>query len=95
MEPEIYLYVATIGLLSIIVLCGIFRTKARGFGRFSTSLILLVLVLSFAALFLVVGKIDGGIFANVAFAVAGYAGGLISQARQPSDTNTKTIGDEE
>jgi uncharacterized membrane protein YoaK (UPF0700 family) len=70
--------IIAIFLLGITALIGIFRTKTAGFGRYSTSLLLLTLVLLVAALLLAAGKIEGSLFANIAFAVAGFAGGLIT-----------------
>lgn len=65
-------------LLAAGALFGIFQTKTQGFGKYSTSVLLLTLVLFVAALFLAVGKIDASVFANIAFAVTGFAGGLIT-----------------
>ena len=59
-------------------LFGIFKTKTTGFGRYSTSLLLLTLVLVVSALFLAVGKIEPALFGHIAFAVVGFAGGLIT-----------------
>lgn len=69
--------------LGIAALIGIFRTKTPGFGRYSTSLLLLTLVLFVTGLFLAAGKIESSVFANIAFAIAGFAGGLIT-AKQNS-----------
>jgi len=67
-----------ISLFGIAALLGIFVTKTPGWGKYTTSLLLLTLVLFVTALFFAAGKIEGGVFANVAFAVAGFAGGLIT-----------------
>lgn len=67
-----------ITLLGLATLIGIFVTKTPGFGRYSTSLLLLALVLFITALFLAAGKVESTLFANIAFAVAGFAGGLIT-----------------
>lgn len=67
-----------LSVLGIGALIGIFITKTRGFGRYSSSLLLLTLVLFVTALFLAAGKIEGSVFANIAFTVAGFAGGLIT-----------------
>lgn len=63
-------------LIAIVVfgvgaLTGIFLTKTKGFGRYTTSLLLLTLVLVISALFLAVDKIEPSLFANIAFAVVG------------------------
>ncbi len=65
---------------------GIFMTKTPGFGRFSTSVLLLALALVISALALAFGKIEGTVFANVVFAVAGFAGGLLANHKEPSNT---------
>jgi hypothetical protein len=57
---------------------GIFWTKAAGFGRYTTSVLLLVLSLFMVSLALVLGKVDSGPFLSLLFAVVGYAGGLIT-----------------
>ncbi|MDA8255216.1 MAG: hypothetical protein M0Z99_06200 [Betaproteobacteria bacterium] len=63
--------IIAIFLLGIIALIGIFRTKTAGFGRYSMSLLLLA-----------AGKIESSLFANIAFAVAGFAGGLITRKHE-------------
>ena len=64
--------------LGVAALIGIFVTKTPGFGKYSTSLLLLTLVLFIAALFFAAGNIESGLFANIVFAVSGFAGGLIT-----------------
>ena len=81
--------VVGISALGCITLTGIFCTKTRGFGRYSTSLLLLTLVLFITALFLAVNKIETNAFLNIVFAVAGYAGGLVA-VRQEVEKNEKT-----
>lgn len=67
-----------LSILGIAVLIGIFYTKTPGFGRYSTSLLLLTMALFITALFLAAGKIESSVFANIVFSVAGFAGGLIT-----------------
>ena len=67
-----------LAVLGVVALIGIFRTKTPGFGRYSTSVLLLTLVLFVSALFLVAGKLDAPVFANIVFAITGFAGGLIT-----------------
>ena len=57
---------------------GIYKTKTPGFGKYTTSAIVLTLVLFVAALAFVLGQIDGTPLVNLLFAVAGYAGGLVT-----------------
>jgi NADH:ubiquinone oxidoreductase subunit K len=71
-------------ILGISALVGIFKTKTQGFGRYSTSLLLLTLALFFTALFFAAGKIESNVFANIVFSVAGFAGGLITNNKDSS-----------
>lgn len=59
-------------------LIGFFRTKTAGFGRFTTSTLLIILVLIISALMYAGGKLEGQVMANVLFAVFGFAGGLFT-----------------
>jgi uncharacterized membrane protein YeiH len=79
------------GLLILAVIfggsiAGIFITKTPGFGRYTTSALILTLVL-FGALF---GLIERGLewqpVQNLLFAVAGYAGGFIATKSDPEKT---------
>ena len=63
-------------------LAGIFLTKTPGFGRYTTSAMLLVLVLFITALALFLDKIEVPSVLNVLFAVAGYAGGMLAGREQ-------------
>jgi len=69
-------------LLGAGTLVGIFVTKTPGFGRYTTSLLLLSLVLVVSAMLLVAGIIDSSIFINIAFAVTGFAGGVVTSKEQ-------------
>ena len=55
-------------------LIGFFKTKTEGFGRFTTSTFLIILVVTISALLYSAGKLDGQVMANVLFAVFGFAG---------------------
>ncbi|MFQ5954862.1 MAG: hypothetical protein ACE5JZ_07355 [Kiloniellales bacterium] len=57
---------------------GIFRTKTPGFGKYTTSALVLTVVLFIAAFAFVLDKVEWTPVANLLFAVAGYAGGLIT-----------------
>lgn len=59
-------------------LIGFFRTKTAGFGRFTTSTFLIILVVSIASLLFAAGKLEGHVMANILFAVFGFAGGLFT-----------------
>ena len=77
MEPDSLLALAifVIGGGSII---GFFRTKAKGFGRFTTSVLLILVVLTIASLMFALGRLETSVIANVLFAVFGFAGGLFT-----------------
>ena len=76
MDSSTALWALTV--FATVTLLGIFVTKTKGFGKYTSSLLLLVIVLFLAAFFLVLGKIEPSMFANVLFAVAGFGGGLLS-----------------
>jgi hypothetical protein len=69
-------------ILGIAALVGIFMTKTNGFGRFSTSLLLVTLALVIGAVLRAAGLFDGPVFVNILFAVIGFAGGLVT-GREP------------
>ena len=76
MTTEIALISLTV--FAVVVVGGIFWTKTPGFGKYTTSLLLLSIIVFLAGFFLVLDKISASIFANIAFAVAGFGGGLLS-----------------
>ena len=57
---------------------GFFITKTAGFGRFTTSVLLILIVITIGSLLHVGGKLDSQIMANILFAVFGFAGGLFT-----------------
>jgi len=59
-------------------LLGFFKTKTEGFGRFTTSTLLVLLVVTISGLLYAGGKLEGQVMANVLFAVFGFAGGLFT-----------------
>ena len=58
---------------------GVFWTKKQGFGRYTTSVLVLALVLFVASLAFVLGKVELQPLSNLLFAIAGFAGGLITE----------------
>lgn len=70
-------FLISLTLLALVALIGIFRTKTAGFGKYSTSLLLLTIVTFTAAIALITGQLSADIFSNVIFAIAGFAGGLV------------------
>lgn len=72
--------IVAVAVVGAIALVGFFRTKAAGFGRFTTSTFLILLSLVLSALFFAAraGKFDGQAFSSVVLAVIGFAGGLFT-----------------
>jgi hypothetical protein len=77
MTPTFLLMIA-IFILGAGALIGFFKTKTKGFGRFSTSVFLILLVVVISALLYAGGKLESQVMANVLFAVFGFAGGLFT-----------------
>jgi len=64
--------------IGFVALIGFFGTKTKGYGRFASSTLLLVLVVVVASLLYMAGKLDSQVLANIFFAVIGFAGGLFT-----------------
>lgn len=60
------------------VLIGFFTTKTNGFGKYSSGLLVLILVTFVGAFALSIGKIEWPSLANLLFAVAGFGGGIVA-----------------
>ncbi len=76
------LLIISICILIIGTLYGFFKTKTEGFGRFATSTLLLIFVISISSLLYVGGKLEAQIMVNVLFAVIGFAGGLFASKNE-------------
>ena len=74
---EVYTLMAVVAIFGITII-GIFRTKTPGFGRYNTSVLVLALVLFVASLAFVLGKVEWQPMSNLLFAIAGFAGGLVT-----------------
>lgn len=85
------LLLVAIFLLGVVVLVGILVTKKPGFGKFTTSTLLLAMVFVSTTLFFAAGKIDSPLFGQIAFAVLGFAGGLL--ANKEATPNPALQGD--
>jgi hypothetical protein len=82
---EVTMSMAAVVAIAVVfggTLVGIFLTKTEGFGRYSTSVLILVLALFVVSLAFAVGKIESQPFFSLLFAVVGYAGGLISNKKE-------------
>ena len=66
------------GLTAFYILC---KTKRAGFGRYTTSALVIILVLTSASLLATGDKLSNHSIANILFAVIGFAGGLITHDR--------------
>jgi len=77
MDLALLLLLAVV-LIGLAALIGFFRTKLKGFGRFATSALLMLLVVIVTALFFAAGKLEAPVVANILFAVVGFAGGLFT-----------------
>ena len=75
MQAQAYIPLGVI-LVFAAAIVGIFSTKTPGFGRYSTTALLLTLVLFVAAMAFLQGKVEWSPMANILFVVAGFAGGL-------------------
>jgi membrane-associated HD superfamily phosphohydrolase len=76
--------------VAIVTLVGVFWTKTEGWGKYSSSTLILVLAVFISMILIVVGKLSESIFSNIIFAVVGYAGGLIGGSK--TDNLTPTTG---
>lgn len=81
MDTNAWLLIAVF-VLGLVALGGFFWTKTKGFGRYATSVLLLVLALIISALFFTAGRLDGQFMANILFAIIGFAGGLFTGKEQ-------------
>jgi uncharacterized protein YebE (UPF0316 family) len=78
MDTNQTILIAAVFLIFAGSLWGIFTTKTEGFGKYTTSALVLTLVLFVAALAFVLGKVEWTPLANLLFAVVGFADGLIT-----------------
>lgn len=67
-----------VGGLCAVALIGFFWTKTKGYGRFATSTLLLLVVVAIATILYVGNRLEGQVLANILFAVIGFAGGLFT-----------------
>jgi hypothetical protein len=70
------LFLAAIVIVFGITFVGFFATKSEGWGRYTTAVLLLLLVLFISFVTFSQGMIEGAHFVNLLVAVAGFAGGL-------------------
>lgn len=73
-----YLLMLGVFVIGVGSLIGFFKTKTEGFGRFTTSVLLIIIVITTASMLYAGGKLESNVIANVLFAVFGFAGGLFT-----------------
>ncbi|WP_341489334.1 hypothetical protein WAX86_07000 [Photobacterium damselae subsp. damselae] len=73
-------------LVGMVALLGFLITKTKGFGRFSTSTFLILLVCIIASLMFAADKIEVGLISNLFFSIIGFAGGLFTVKRNEAST---------
>ncbi len=65
-------------IISVVSLIGFFKTKKEGFGKFTISSLLLIMIISISSLLYLGDKIDEKSIINLFFAIIGFAGGLFT-----------------
>jgi hypothetical protein len=80
MEKETVVVIC-VSAVAIVSLIGVFWTKTAGWGKYSSSTLILVLAVFISTILLVLGKLAESSFVNVLFAIVGYAGGLIGSRK--------------
>ncbi len=63
----------------LLVLLGFFITKTPGFGRFTTSTLLITLALMIASVAFMFGGVSGDDITKIVIAIIGFSGGLIAR----------------
>ena len=74
--------VVLISVIGAIALVGFFWTKAAGYGKYTTSTLILLVIAILAALLFASGKLEGQVLSNIFLAVAGFAGGLVAAGKE-------------
>ena len=77
MDLNAWVMVAVVALCAV-ALIGFFATKTKGFGRFATSTLLLLVVVVISTVLYVGNRLDAQVLVNILFAVIGFAGGLFT-----------------
>ena len=90
-----------VAAINLVALIGFFFTKGPGFSRSSTSTLLLLLVVGSGGILLASGNLPGEmrqVFANIFYAVIGFAGGLYAArdtgSRKQAGAETPVSGGE-
>lgn len=83
MDPSGLAPIVVVALLAGGALYGFFKTKTPGFGRYNTSILVIILALSFGSTALIAGLIREQAFSNLLMAVVGFAGGMVVGKERP------------
>lgn len=73
-------------IVSLIGLIGFLITKKEGFGRFNTSTLLLLMVITISSLLFISDFLDDNTMENLIFAIIGFAGGLFTGRDENAST---------
>jgi hypothetical protein len=73
-----YAPLLAVTLVFSVALIGFFKTKTPGWGAYTTSILLLLLILFIAGLAFSVGQVDWPSASGLLLAIAGYAGGIVT-----------------
>lgn len=87
MESNLFL-IGSVVIIGLVSLIGYFVTKNKGFGKFNTSTLLMLMVLNFSVLIFLFGKFDIQYLMNLMFAIIGFAGGLFVNNKSDGSTNS-------
>jgi CHASE2 domain-containing sensor protein len=63
---------------------GFFRTKTEGYGQYTSSILILIVVLYIGALAFMTGKVDWQGLSPLLLAIVGFAGGLVAERAKKS-----------
>jgi uncharacterized membrane protein YoaK (UPF0700 family) len=85
-DCNIWLLLA-IFVVGTVAVIGFFFKMQRGFGKFNTSTLLLLLVVIITGLFFAADKFQPEIMANITFAIIGFAGGLFTAKTKDAGGN--------
>lgn len=81
---EIYSFSIEIGvfIIGLVAIIGFFITKTKGYGRYTISALLILVVIVLASFLFISGKIEKEMITNLFFAVIGFAGGLFTTNKE-------------
>lgn len=73
-QDLLLLLVSVIGCVALI---GFFATKAKGFGKYNTATLIVLVALIISSFMVIAGTITNELFGNALMAIIGFAGGLV------------------